>query len=223
MQQNNGRRLLTVRHVAAAIAWATVLGTTASGQLASRPVEEWLKVLDAEERVAGLKTAEVVASLKLKPGDVVADLGAGAGPFVVPFARAVARTGRVYAVEIDRNFFPYIDKRAKAAGVANVQTVLGEFTDPRLPAANLDLAFMHDVLHHVANRPAYLKSAAKYLKPGARIAIIDYHPAQSPHRDDPSLVISKEQATAWLADAGFEPVDDVALFKDKWFVVFAKR
>ena len=205
-----------------AIALVMLLCADVAAQLASRPVEEWVKVLDAAERLAGMKTAEVVARLKMKPGDVVADLGAGTGPFVVPFASAVSPGGKVYAVDIDRNFFPHIEKRAKAAGAGNVRTVLGEFTDPRLPAADVDVAFMHDVLHHIENRTAYLKSLVKYLEPDARIALIDYNPAHSPHRDQPSLIVSKEQATAWLADAGFKPVDNITMFPEKWFVVFSK-
>lgn len=215
--------LVKIRPITAALALAVLLGADLAGQLASRPVEEWVKVLDAEDRLAGLKIAEVVARIGLKSGDVVADLGAGSGPFVVPFARAVAPKGKVYAVDVDRNFFPYIEKRAKASGVDNVQTVLGEFTDPRLPSADVDVAFFHDVLHHIENRPEYLKNAVKYLKPGARIVIIDYHPSQSPHRDEPKLLVSKDQAAAWLADSDFKPVDDVALFSEKWFLVFAKE
>ena len=214
--------ILNVRSLAAAVCIALAAAGHAAAQLATRPVAEWIKVLDAEERLAGLKTTEVVASLKLKPGDVVADLGAGAGPFVVPFATAVGPTGKVYAVEVDRNFFPYIEKRSKAAGMSNVQTVLGAFVDPALPTADVDVAFLHDVLHHIQDRPGYLKAAAKYLKPGGRIAIIDYHPSQSPHRDDPGLVVSKEQAVSWLAPAGFKPVDDISLFDEKWFMVFAR-
>ena len=52
------------------------------------------------------------------------------------------------------------------------------------------------------------------------VAIIDYQPAQSPHRDQPALVVGRDQAVAWLADAGFKPIEDVPLFADKWFVVF---
>jgi ubiquinone/menaquinone biosynthesis C-methylase UbiE len=214
--------LIAARILGAAIVAGLSLPVTASAQLASRPVEEWVKVLDAQDRLAGLKTDEVIARLALKPGSVVADLGAGAGPFVVPFARAVSPTGKVYAVEVDRDFFPYIEKRAKAAGASNVVTVGGEFTDPRLPAADVDLAFLHDVLHHIEGRAAYLKAVAKYLKPGGRIAIIDYHPDQSPHREQPALQVSKDQAAAWLAFAGFKPIEEVPLFADKWFVVFGR-
>ena len=204
---------------------AMAIGPLASGldaQLASRPAEEWTKTLESPERLASLRIDEVVAAMKLRPGDVVADLGAGSGPFVVPFARAVAAKGKVYAVDIDTGFFPLIANKTKQAGVANVQTVLGEFTDPKLPAADVDVAFFHDVLHHVENRPAYLKSLAKYLKPAARIVVIDYHAAQSPHAEQPALVVTKEQASAWLAQAGFKPVDDVKLFSDKWFVVYSR-
>lgn len=198
------------------------LSGSAAAQLSSRPADEWVKTLETPERLAALKVDEVVGSLKLRPGDVVADLGAGSGPFVPAFARAVSATGKVYAVEIDRGFFPFIEQKAKAAGVANVRTVLGEFTDPKLPAADVDVAFFHDVLHHIDNRAAYLKSLVQYLKPGARVAIIDYDAAQSPHRDQPQLQVTKEQAAAWLAGAGFKPVQEIALFQDKWFVIYSR-
>jgi ubiquinone/menaquinone biosynthesis C-methylase UbiE len=198
------------------------LGSGVDAQLASRPAEEWTKTLESPERLAALRVDEVVAAMKLRAGDVVADLGAGTGPFVVPFARAVAAKGKVYAVDIDRGFFPLIGNKTKQAGVTNVQTVLGEFTDPKLPAADVDVAFFHDVLHHIEDRPAYLKSLVRYLKPTARIVIVDYNAAQSPHAGQAELVVSKEQASAWLAQAGFKPVDDVKLFADKWFVVYSR-
>jgi ubiquinone/menaquinone biosynthesis C-methylase UbiE len=198
-------------------------GTVATAQRASRPADEWVKVLESADRIAALRVDEVVTRLKLRPGDVVADLGAGSGPFVVPFARAVGPKGKVYAVEIDRDFFPYILQKAKAASVANVQVIAGAFTDPNLPAADVDVAFMHDVLHHIENRPAYFRSLARYLKPGARVAVIDYHAAQSPHRDEPALVVAKEQGAFWLADAGLKAAEDVTLFEDKWFVIYRRE
>src|SRR5687768_13638695 len=82
---------------AAVVALAAVLSFVpgrALAQLASRPAEEWVKTLETAERLSALRVDDVVTAMKLRPGDVVADLGAGSGPFVVPFARAVGAKGK---------------------------------------------------------------------------------------------------------------------------------
>ncbi len=203
---------------------ALALGITSAGaaQLASRPAEEWSKTLDQATRVDSLKIGEIVARLGLKPGHVVADLGAGTGLFSVPMAKAVAPGGRVYAVEVDQGFFPIINSRAKESSLSNVRTVLGEFKDPKLPASDVDLAFMHDVLHHVEDRAAYLKSAARYVKPAGRFVVIDYKAAQGPHREQPDLIVSEELVTGWMKSAGFSKIEKVDLFPDKYFLVFSR-
>src|SRR5262245_55240284 len=126
--------------VVAAVAMVVSRAALGAGQLASRPAEEWTKTLEGPTRVAALKIDDVVASLHLKSGQTVADIGAGPGLLEVPLARAVGPKGRVYAVEIDPAFFPEIMQRAAGAKLTNVQTVLGKFTDPSLPSTNVDLA-----------------------------------------------------------------------------------
>ena len=205
------------------VALLTVGSVPAPAQLASRPAEEWIKTLDGPARVAGMKIDEIVAALKLQPGQTVADIGAGSGLLEVPLAKAVGPRGRVYAVEIDAGFFPEIKKRAAAAQVANVETVLGKFTDPALPAKNIDLALFHDVMHHVEDRAAYLKSLAGYLAPSGRIVVIDYEGGQGPHSQQPELQVTREQLAAWMKDVGLTQVEDVKLFTDKYFLAFAKR
>ena len=209
----------------AAGAVAIALGmavTPAQAQLASRPAAEWKATLEAPARVEGLKIEQVIAALKLKAGDVVADLGAGTGLFEAQLAYAIGR-GRVYAVEIDKGFLDEIDRKVDELHIATIETVLGTPTDPKLPTRGVDLALMHDVLHHVEQRQAYLKAVAQYLKPTGRIAVVEFHPKDSPHKADPSLVVSKEQAAAWMAEAGFVPAEDIALFPDKWFVIYKRR
>jgi ubiquinone/menaquinone biosynthesis C-methylase UbiE len=210
-----------MRKLMIVIAAGVMLAPAVYAQRASRPADDWIATLEAPDRIAGLKIPEVVAGLKLRPGDVVADLGAGSGPFVVPLSKAVSAKGKVLAVEIDRNFFPHIQQKAKAAGVANVQTVAGEPTDAKLPEP-IDVALLHDVLHHIESPPAYFKSLATYLKPTARIAIVDYLSKQGPHRDDPALQVGKEQAAQLLAAIGFAPIDDIAMFPDKYFVIYGR-
>ena len=98
----------------------------AASQLASRPAEEWVKTLENPQRIAGLKIDEVVARLRLKPGNVVADIGAGSGAFEGALAAAVAPGGTVYAVDIEQGLIHYIARRANDLGVANVRVVLGK-------------------------------------------------------------------------------------------------
>jgi ubiquinone/menaquinone biosynthesis C-methylase UbiE len=208
----------------AAVAIAVLGGVAVSaGQLAGRPADDWTARLDRPERVAAMKIDYILASLGLTPGQNVADIGAGPGIISVPMAKAVAPGGMVYAVEIDKGYFPHIMQKAEAAHVANVRTVLGAFTDPKLPARNIDVALFHDVLHHIQDRAGYLKAMAGYMKPGGRIAIVELPPTGS-HKDDPSLIVTKDQVNGWMAAAGFKPVQEFdGLNEGKWFVVYGRQ
>jgi len=196
---------------------------SANAQLASRPAEDWTKVLETDNRISSLKIDEIVADLHLKPGQSVADIGAGSGLFEVPLAKAVSPGGKVYAVDIDAGFFPEIKKKADEAHVTNVQTVLGKYTDPNLPAKNMDVVFFHDVLHHIQDRGGYLKAVTAYLKPSGRVVVIDYEKNQGPHKDQADLQVTREQLGPWAKDAGLKQVEDVKLFPDRYFLVYSKQ
>jgi ubiquinone/menaquinone biosynthesis C-methylase UbiE len=208
----------------AGVAAATLAGTAPdllARQLASKPVDEWSARLERPDRVASLKIDYLIASLGLKPGDVVADIGAGPGVLTLPLAKAVTPGGKVYAVEIDKGFLDRITDKTRAAGITNVVTVLGAFSDPSLPARDADLALFHDVLHHIKDRAGYLKATATYLKPGGRMAVVELPPDGS-HKDEPELVVTKAQVKGWMADAGLRPVREFDGLDGKWFIVYAK-
>ena len=194
----------------------------AAAQLGTRSAEEWIKTLDSPNRLQGLKISEVVAALKLKPGMVVADIGAGTGVFSLPLARAVRPGGKMYAVEVDEKLLEHVIEQGTEQGVTNIEPVFAEFDDPLLPPG-VDLAFIHDVLHHIEKREVYVKNLAGYLKPGGRIAVIDFKPGVGGHRDDPKMQLSQEQVTAMMAAVGLKPAEEVKLFEDKWFVIFVKQ
>ena len=195
----------------------------APAQLGSRSADDWATVLDREQRVSGLKIEEVVSRLKLKPGDVVADIGAGTGVFSGPLAQAVAPTGTLLAVDIDQGLLDHIAQRAREEKVTNIQPVLGEFEDPNLPTP-VDVAFFHDVLHHIEKRQAYLKALATYVKPDGRVVVIDmfFDRPDGPHRNQPEMHITQEQVRRWMADAGFPVMQEIDLFEEKFFVVFSR-
>jgi len=193
-----------------------------AGQLKQQPAATWTERLERPERVEGLRIPYIINSLALKPADVVADIGAGPGVLSLPLAKAVP-SGKVYAVDIDQAFLDHIRDKAAAQHIANVVPILGANSDPKLPAKDVDVVLFHDVLHHIEDRAGYLRSVASYLKPGGRIAIVELPPTGS-HKDEPALVVSKEQVKGWLGEAGFKPVQEFdGLADGKWFVVYARQ
>ena len=218
--------LRNARAGASALVMVSALAVAAplAAQLGGRPAEEWALVLENGRRLDGLAIDRVVASLGLSPGDVVADIGAGTGIFSVPMAREVAPEGLVLSVEVDAGFLPIIQAKARESGVDNLRTVLGEFGDPKLPQ-NVDVAFFHDVLHHVEQREAYIQALARYMSIGSRIVVVDYdmNVEGVPHSNQPEMLISPEQVAGWMSSAGFEVTREIDMFDDKFFVVYTKR
>ena len=211
-----------VRVAFAAIVLITVPADTARAQLASRAAEEWVKTLDAPARVSNMKVGELMKALKITRGQTVADIGAGSGALSGPLALETGPTGIMYAVDIDNQLLAHIAQRATEQKIPNIKTVLGEFTDPKLPTP-IDLALINDVLHHIENRAVYLRSLGSYVKPGGRIAVVDYRPEKSSHRAQPELVVSEQQTDEWMRAAGLQLAEKIELFEDRFFVIYVKR
>lgn len=116
----------------------------------------------------------VVQALGLRPGDRVADLGSGSGYFTFRLARAVGPTGKVYAVDIDEPMSADLRARAKQEGHANVEVILAKRDDPLLPPGVIDLVFTSNTYHLMKDRTAYFARLRAALKPGGRVAIVDF-------------------------------------------------
>jgi ubiquinone/menaquinone biosynthesis C-methylase UbiE len=117
---------------------------------------------------------KVIAALQIRPGDQVADLGSGGGYFTFRLAQAVGPTGKIYAVDIDKEMNDLIGERAKKESVANIETIIAKTDDPLLPNTGVDLIFTANTYHHIDNRVWYFSKLQKYLRPGGRIAIVDF-------------------------------------------------
>lgn len=118
------------------------------------------------------KTA--LEQLKLKPGMVVCDMGCGNGFYSMQMAKQVNPGGKVLAVDIQQEMLHLLHLRAEELGVDNIETVLGELTDPHLPSASIDLVLMVDVYHEFSHPEQMLAAIRKSLKPGGRIALLEF-------------------------------------------------
>jgi ubiquinone/menaquinone biosynthesis C-methylase UbiE len=127
--------------------------------------------LDRAERKAEERTDRLVALLELKPTDVVADIGAGSGYFSFRMSPLVAK---VYAEDIQKEFLDMITARKAKGEGANVTPVLGGIVDPRLPANSIDLILLVDVYHEFSYPKEMGQAMVRALKPGGRIALVEY-------------------------------------------------
>jgi ubiquinone/menaquinone biosynthesis C-methylase UbiE len=117
---------------------------------------------------------KVIATLQIRPGDHIADLGAGGGYFTFYLAKAAGPSGKVFAVDIDQGTNQLIAERTQKESITNVETILAQTNDAKLPAASVDLIFTSNTYHHFDHRVAYFANLKKSLKPTGRIAIVDY-------------------------------------------------
>ena len=168
--------------------------------------EEWAKQFDDPQRDQWQKPDAVLAFLKLDPAAVVADLGAGTGYFAVKIAAAVPQ-GRVLANDIEPDMVRYLAERADKDGLGNVIAVQGTAQGPELPEP-VDVAFMCDVYHHIAERPGYFAKVREQLRDGGRLVIVDFRKdaADDIPGPPPAMRIAHEELVRELEGAGWKHV-----------------
>jgi len=188
-------------------------------------VREFVERFEREGREVFDRRKEIVAALDLKPGMVVADVGAGTGLFTRMFSPLVGREGKVYAVDISEEFVAHIKKLAKQQKQENIVGVVCTADAVNLPADSVDLVFICDTYHHFEFPQKTMASIYKALKPGGQVVLIDFIRKEGVssqwvlgHVRAGREVFSKE-----IEDAGFKQVDEKKkLLKEAYFVRFEK-
>ena len=140
----------------------------------------WLERAEREDEEAPSKAIDL---LELKPGMVVADIGAGSGYYSSRIAKRVGPTGRVYATDIQPGMIALLQRRITAEGLTNMTTVLGGVDDPKLPPASIDLAIMVDVYHELQQPQIFLQRLKPAFKPGGRLVLLEFR------KEDPKIPI----------------------------------
>jgi predicted methyltransferase len=183
-------------------------------------VDYWSKVFDDPKRDAWQKPKELVAALALRPGQAVADLGAGTGYFSRYLAAAVGPDGTVFAVEVEAALVAHLRERAEREGAANVVPVLASTDNPRLPEGGVDLIFIADTYHHLDHRAAYLPRLGRALRPSGRIAVIDWKAGTLPEGPPPEHKLARERVVAEMRMAGFALAGEPDLLPYQYVLVF---
>ena len=181
--------------------------------------DKWAKVFDDPERDAWQKPHAVIEALALKPDAVVADLGAGTGYFAMRLAHMVSK-GRVYGVDLEPKMVKYLAERAKKEGLKNLSAVQGTPSDAKLPA-KVDLVLLVDVYHHIDAREAYFGKLAAALKPGGRVAIINFN-ASSKVGPPVRVRMTAEQVQAEMGKAAYRLAAHHDFLPNQYFLVFER-
>jgi ubiquinone/menaquinone biosynthesis C-methylase UbiE len=164
-----------------------------------------------ERREKWQRVDEIFASLGLREGSTVADIGAGPGFFTVRLARAVGREGRVYAVDVSESAVGALKRRVKSERLENVEVVHGATDDPRLPQGALDAVLIVNAYHEMRDHQQMLAKIRSALKPDGRLVLVEPTAKDRPGstRDEQAgaHIIAIELATKDLIDASFEVVE----------------
>lgn len=183
--------------VASSAAPQTSADLQAQPRKTSPPFTGDLSRFEGRDRAKNLQVERVMDLLGIKPGVVVADIGAGSGWFTVRAARRTGSAGKVYAVDINPDFLQHIRARAHKDGLQNIETILDKEDDPRLPAHSVDSVLLLKTYHEIAKPIPFLLNLRKALRPGARLGIIDRNGKGDDHGIDAAVVI-EEAAKAGL-------------------------
>ena len=169
--------------------------------------------LDRPEREREEAPAKAIAALDIRPGQTVADIGAGSGYYTVRLAEAVGPNGRVFATDIQPGMLALIKKRTHAmVGTSGrVELVLGTPTESKLPDGAVDMALMVDVYHELAQPQTFLRSVKRALKPGGRLVLIEFRKESAwvPIREEHKMSVREARMELEAEGFTFERVLDV--------------
>ena len=188
--------------------------------------DAWVAKLEIESREVFTARKEIVAALRLEPGDRIADVGSGTGLYLQPFSERVGPDGRVYAVDISSRLVEFIERRVRKEGLGNVATVLSTADSTRLVPGSVTHAFVCDAYHHFVEYPAMLASIREALRPGGQLVVVDFDrvPGKSREWLLSHVRAGKDAVRGEIEEAGFVFVEEIEVeqFNENYLLRFRR-
>jgi len=187
-------RIVSVLLSLASIAWPQAAREANRDYETQERRDKIVERLESPARLANLRLKELVSSLKIQRGSTVVDLGTGTGALLKELSDAVGPQGWIVAQDIHADFLDRARQRAKEAGLTNVEFLLGTETDPKLPYGGADLVVVLDAYHHFDYPEQMLVGIKRGLRPGGRLAIVEYHKKRGAMEVDPDFALTHVRA-----------------------------
>ena len=183
-------------------------------------LKEYIARLDNPARDEWQRPDVVLNALGITRTSVVCDVGAGTGYFALRLAKLAAQ---VYAVDVEPQLLVLLRDRVASAGLQNVTPVLGLPHDPLVPAAACDFVLVVNVFHHVPEKAAYLRRLQDGLRPGGRLALIDFHKRELPVGPPVDHKLSREDCLEQVHAAGFQVATELDSLPYQYFLIVSPK
>jgi ubiquinone/menaquinone biosynthesis C-methylase UbiE len=188
-------------------------------------VTQWRGVFERDGREIWDRRHDIIQALRLRPGQAVADIGAGTGFMARLMAQAVLPGGRVYAVDIAKNFVDSTVQRARDQGLTNVIGVVNDQRSVNLPDNSIDLVYTGDTYHHFEYPQSTLRSIHRALRPDGEFVVIDF--IRIPGVSSPWVLghvrAGEEVVTQEIEAAGFELIERLGFMQTQYYLRFRKK
>ena len=183
-------------------------------------IDVWVKAFEDPARDKWQKPDEVVKSINLKPGDIVADIGAGTGYFTRRFAKAVAPEGKALGLDIELSMIKHMKEDAQKLKLNNYEARVVKTDDPELEPGSVDVVFLCNTYHHIENRVDYFKRLSKSLKKNGRVIIVDFYKKPLPVGPPVDHKLSKKVVLEEFREAGYNLKHDKDFLPYQYYLEF---
>ncbi|MBC3898615.1 methyltransferase domain-containing protein [Acetobacterium malicum] len=180
------------------------------------------KKLDNEWRRENLPPVETLEKLGLKPDDVFADIGSGIGYFTIPAAKLIGNNS-AYALDTSPEMLAEVELRSKAAGLNNIKIVKTEELDLMIPDESVSFGLMVNVIHEIVDKNQFLEESSRIIKPGGKLAIIDWEKGETEMGPPVDHRISSNELTAMLKEIDFDCQETMTFTENFYGLVFSKK